>query len=382
MEIQSPLAIWTLIVFLGLLLVLGKFAWKPLMKALDEREAHLEHVLLDSERARNEAEALVAQHRRELAQAADQVRSRLMEEARREAIQASADSILRRAQAEAEAARERAEREITNARDQALMEIWSKTADLAVSVAGRVLTKELNESDHRRLLEVALGELPANGAEIRGPAPHERPRPPADPVAGTVFEDVAPELTRNYADALLNASGDQVDAVVEELEAIRSDVLGAQPRFAAILASDSISIDEKDRIVTETFEGRALPTVVRFLRVLNRHGRLGLLSSATQQARATLDRRQNRKPVTVRSAIALDEGQQSALRDRLASMTQATPVITLVVDPSLIGGLVVQVGDEVYDASVRTRLEAIRGRLIERKTHEIQSRRDHFSYPA
>jgi F-type H+-transporting ATPase subunit b len=161
MEPQSPLAIWTLIVFLGLMLVLGKFAWKPLMKALDEREAHLEHVLLDSERARNEAEALVAQHRRELAQAADQVRA-LMDEARKEA-QASADSILRRAQAEAEAARDRAEREITNARDQALMEIWSKTADLAVSVAGRVLTKELNESDHRRLVEVALGELPANG---------------------------------------------------------------------------------------------------------------------------------------------------------------------------------------------------------------------------
>jgi F-type H+-transporting ATPase subunit b len=161
MEVQSPLAIWTLIVFLGLMLVLGKFAWKPLMKALDEREAHLEHVLLDSERARNEAEALVAQHRRELAQAADQVRA-LMEQARKEA-QASADSILRRAQAEAEAARGRAEREIANARDQALMEIWTKTADLAVSVAGRVLTRELNESDHRRLVEVALGELPANG---------------------------------------------------------------------------------------------------------------------------------------------------------------------------------------------------------------------------
>ena len=102
----------------------------------------------------------------------------------------------------------------------------------------------------------------------------------------------------------------------------------------------------------------------------------------TRQARATLDRRQNRKPVTVRSAVPLDEGQQAALRDRLASMIHATPVITLEVDPSLIGGLVVQVGDDVYDASVRTRLERLRGRLIERKTHEIQSRRDHFSYPA
>ncbi|WP_435010580.1 F0F1 ATP synthase subunit B [Tundrisphaera lichenicola] len=163
MEVQPSLAIYTLIVFVCLLLVLGRFAWKPLLKALHEREAHLEQVLLDSERARNEAEALATQNRRELANAADQVRA-LIDEARREA-QVTADSIIRKAQAEAEAARERAEREIAGARDQALMEIWSKTADLAVSVAGRVLNKELNESDHRRLVEVALGELPVNGQQ-------------------------------------------------------------------------------------------------------------------------------------------------------------------------------------------------------------------------
>jgi F-type H+-transporting ATPase subunit b len=161
MEPQAPLAIWTLIVFLGLMLVLGKYAWKPLIKALHEREAHLEQVLLDSEKARNDAEALAAQHRRELAQAADQVRA-LIEEARKEA-QVAANSIIQKAQAEAEASRQRAEREIEGAKDQALMEIWSSTADLAVSVAGKVLGKELGEADHRRLVEVAMQELPANG---------------------------------------------------------------------------------------------------------------------------------------------------------------------------------------------------------------------------
>jgi F-type H+-transporting ATPase subunit delta len=198
----------------------------------------------------------------------------------------------------------------------------------------------------------------------------------------TVFNPIAPELTRNYAEALLNASGDQVNAVVEELEEIETEVLQAQPRFASILASPSVSIVDKDRILVDTFEGRALPMLVQFLRVLNRHGRLGMLRSVILQARATLDRRQNRKPVTVRSAVPLDEGQKEAVLARLASMVNATPVITLEVDPSLIGGLVVQVGDDVYDASVRTRLERLRGRLLERKTHEIQSRRDHFSYPA
>jgi F-type H+-transporting ATPase subunit b len=163
MQVQSPLAIWTVVVFVCLLLVLGKFAWKPLMTALHERESHLEHVLLDSEKARDEAEALAARHRKELALAADQVRA-LIEEARKEATVA-ANSIIQKAQAEAEESRKRADREIRGAKDQALMEIWSQTADLAVSVAGKVLGKELGESDHRRLVEMAMGELPANGKE-------------------------------------------------------------------------------------------------------------------------------------------------------------------------------------------------------------------------
>ncbi len=201
-------------------------------------------------------------------------------------------------------------------------------------------------------------------------------------LSGSVFDDIAPELTRNYAEALLGASGDQAEAAVIELEEIHSDLLEHYPKFSEILASPTVSIAKKDRLLTETLGGRTLEPVIRFLRVLNRHGRLGMLPSVIRQARSTLDRRLNRKAVTVRSATPLDEAQQASLRDKLSAMIHASPVITLEVDPSLIGGLVVQVGDAVYDASVRNRLERLRGRLIERKTHEIQSRRDHFSYPA
>jgi F-type H+-transporting ATPase subunit b len=156
---QPKLAIWTVVVFLGLLFVLGRFAWKPLLAALHQREEHLEHVLLETERARNESEKLLAEHRRRLAAAEDQVRA-LIEEARKSA-QAAADEISRRAQEEAEATKHRAERDISTARDQALSEIWSKTADLAVSVAGKVLGKSLTEDDHRRLVDSAIGELNA-----------------------------------------------------------------------------------------------------------------------------------------------------------------------------------------------------------------------------
>jgi F-type H+-transporting ATPase subunit b len=166
LEPQPKLAIWTLIVFGLLFLVLRKFAWGPLAEALHHREEHLEHCLLETERARNESERLLAEHRRQLEQATEQVRA-LFDQARREA-QATADEIQKKAQAEAEAAKLRAERDIATARDQALNEIWNKAADLAVSVAGRVLSKELSPDDHRRLVDSAIGALPAAPASANG----------------------------------------------------------------------------------------------------------------------------------------------------------------------------------------------------------------------
>jgi F-type H+-transporting ATPase subunit b len=159
MEVQPSLALWTLVVFFGLFFVLGRFAWKPLSEALHQREEHLEHCLLQTEKARNESEQLLAEHRRLMAQADERVRA-LIEKAQKDA-HLSAEEIVRQAQAEAESARERAQREIATARDQALAEIWSQTANVAVSVAGKVLSKQLSEDEHRRLIDLAIKELPA-----------------------------------------------------------------------------------------------------------------------------------------------------------------------------------------------------------------------------
>jgi F-type H+-transporting ATPase subunit b len=162
LEPQLPLAFWTLIVFLVLLAVLWKFAWGPLSKALHDREHANEQALADTDRARAEAERLLAEHRRQMEQAQQQVQA-MLDDARRTAT-ASADEIRRAAQAEAEATKGRALAEIGVARDQALTELWSQTANLAVTVAGKVLHRELTPDDHRRLIEQATADLPAAAA--------------------------------------------------------------------------------------------------------------------------------------------------------------------------------------------------------------------------
>ncbi|MDG3006586.1 F0F1 ATP synthase subunit B [Paludisphaera mucosa] len=158
MEPQPGLAIWTLAVFFCLMVVLGRFAWKPLIEALHHREEHLEHTLVQTEKARNDAEQLLAEHRRLIAEADDKVRDMLYQGQR--GAEARAATLLRQAQADADAARDRAQREIAAARDQALAEIWTRTADVAVTVAGRVLSKQIGDDDRRRLLDEAIRELP------------------------------------------------------------------------------------------------------------------------------------------------------------------------------------------------------------------------------
>lgn len=170
LKFELDLAFWTFVVFVLLCVVLGKTAWGPLIKSMHDREEHIEHCLLTAEKARNEGEQLLAQHRKAMADTADEVRG-LLDEARRNA-QALQDEILSKARAEAEAEKQRAKHDIENARDQALSEIWTKTADLAISVAGRVLSKEMNEGDHSRLVAAAISELPANPSAINGHGSH------------------------------------------------------------------------------------------------------------------------------------------------------------------------------------------------------------------
>jgi F-type H+-transporting ATPase subunit delta len=168
---------------------------------------------------------------------------------------------------------------------------------------------------------------------------------------------------------------------VDELEAFVAQVWGSNPEFAALLNSPSVDTQQRDAILARALEGHASDQLGHFLRVLNRHGRLGLVGPVSRRVRMEWDRRQGRKPVMVRTAVPLTAEQEGRLQERLGAMLQgATPVVHYEVDPSLIGGLVVQVGDQVFDASVRTRhLDGLRTRLIEESSHEVLARRDTFT---
>ena len=159
-DFQIPLSVATFLVFLGLLFLLSKYAWGPISKALDDRERQHEESIAHADRARAEGERLLAEHRVLMSRAQDDIRG-MMDEARKNAEKLG-NSIVVKAQEEADASKQRAERDISHARDQALVEIWSQSANLAVDVAGKVLSREVTAEDHKRLLQRAIKELPAN----------------------------------------------------------------------------------------------------------------------------------------------------------------------------------------------------------------------------
>ncbi len=158
-EKALDLSIWTLFVFLILMFVLTKFAWKPMLQGLDKRERDIAAAVEEAKKAREDATALRQQIAADRQRANDEARQ-LVEDARKAAEQLAAD---RKTRADADIAqdRERLRREITVAKDQALKEMWSQSARLATVISSKAIRRQLNADDHRALVDEALNEMNA-----------------------------------------------------------------------------------------------------------------------------------------------------------------------------------------------------------------------------
>jgi F-type H+-transporting ATPase subunit b len=159
----ADLALWTLVVFLLLLLVLSKYAWKPMLEGLRKREQSIHEAISEAERAREEAQRFRDQLQSEVNNAHVKVRE-ILDAGRRDAERTTQEMVAK-ARAEIQTERDRLRREIATARDQALQELWNQTAQLATLISAKAIRKELSLEDHRRLVDEALGELREAGSE-------------------------------------------------------------------------------------------------------------------------------------------------------------------------------------------------------------------------
>ena len=160
-DINYGLSVWTLIVFAALVFILGKFAWGPILGAVEAREKGIQQAL-DEAAARNaEATRLLQEHKEQLADARRQASDLIAEgkaageEVRRE--------IEEKARSEAQSIVERARQEIERERDQAIEALRKESVELALAAASRLLQEKLDQESDRELVERYLGEMSSNG---------------------------------------------------------------------------------------------------------------------------------------------------------------------------------------------------------------------------
>jgi F-type H+-transporting ATPase subunit b len=158
MEWRADGAIFSLIVFLLLLAVLGVFAWKPISEGLAKREAGIAKAIEDAKKASESAAASLKEYQSKL-EAAQAQAQELVSQARKDA-ETAGQRIVADAQAEAARQRDRALADIETAKQAALSELATKSTDMAFSLARRVVGRELNTNDHSNLIQEALRQMP------------------------------------------------------------------------------------------------------------------------------------------------------------------------------------------------------------------------------
>lgn len=164
LSVDPDLAVWTFVVFIVLLVVLKKFAWGPILHALESREHGIEEHIAQAERNHEEAKRVLASYEQKLTLAANEVRE-LMEQARKDAEQAK-QSILAEAKAGAEAERVRSLRDIEAATDEAIETLAKRSAQLAVELAGKIVGSELNKDSHAKLINEAIAKFPSQASGV------------------------------------------------------------------------------------------------------------------------------------------------------------------------------------------------------------------------
>jgi len=157
LEFNPASAIWILAIFCCVAIILYRTAWKNVLIGLKAREARIRRDIADAESARHKAEDILRQYDSRLSEAEDKVRE-ILDKAVADAEKIGT-SIRMKAQEEAEDAKERATKEIESAKNTALTEIYQQTANLATSVAEKIIRRNLNPDDQRDLVEQSLKQL-------------------------------------------------------------------------------------------------------------------------------------------------------------------------------------------------------------------------------
>lgn len=168
-----------------------------------------------------------------------------------------------------------------------------------------------------------------------------------------------------FAQALFELADErkQLDAVAGEMAAI-GQALRSTPQLAAFFANPVIKDAERQGVLDRTLIASASPLVGNFVRLLAAKGQLGELLGTTNQFARLVAKRQGKVDVDVVVARPLGAQELELVRQRISTAIQKEAVLKQRVDESILGGIIIRVGDKLIDGSVRSQLRSIENRML------------------
>ncbi|HCA48309.1 MAG TPA: ATP synthase F1 subunit delta, partial [Armatimonadetes bacterium] len=155
------------------------------------------------------------------------------------------------------------------------------------------------------------------------------------------------------------------DALGEQLEVLQT-LLGASPKVRRLLGHPSLSLERKFDALAKLLGEAPVEPLKRLIALLIENDRLEVLETGADVYQQLADEAEGVMRAFVMSARPLTDDQSERLATALSAWLGESVVVDAVVDPDLLGGIAVRVGDRVLDASLRARLERIRERMVER----------------
>ena len=174
------------------------------------------------------------------------------------------------------------------------------------------------------------------------------------------MEEIAVVYARSLFEAALDA--DKLDVIREQLGEF-TDALDSERRLQVFFFSPYFSTNEKKEGLQRAVEG-ADDLLENFLELLLENHRMPVIFRVRRGYERLWEAHNRLLPVEVTSAVALDEQTVRSIGDRIAEQTGRKVELSSTVEPDILGGIVVRVGNQVLDASIRTRLDSLRKQVV------------------
>jgi len=197
----------------------------------------------------------------------------------------------------------------------------------------------------------------------------------------TVLDTGAEQLGKIYAQALIGSadSAGVADEVVDQLGRFVDDYLAKSPQLASAFASPRIDEFEKGRVIDRLLVGEFHPVLINFLKIMARRGRLGYVAAVRVAADSLRDELLGRIVAEVRTAVPLDESLRQTVLGRIAQATSKEVRLVEVVDDRLVGGMVIRIGDTIFDGSVANQINKLSRKVRSGFSRELLQRFDNFA---